>query len=114
MWTIKQNDTKPYFSVALKQDYGEDSEAAINLSTADHVNFIMRYITDTDIEGPKVKAACVVDDVNLGIVTYRWDSDDTDTIGIFNVEFEIVWNDGRIQTVPNNVYGQLEVVDDLG
>lgn len=60
-----------------------------------------------------LKAACSVTDFVDGRVFYAWQDGDTDTAGIYNVEFEIHWG-SEIQTIPNDTYIQINIVADLG
>lgn len=109
---IKQNDTRPRFRVPLKQDFGEETEAAIDLTDATSVVFHMRAVS-----GGAVKVedgACTIEgDPTLGIVQYEWQAGDTDTAGEFEAEVEILWDDGGVETVPNNEYWAVTVFDDV-
>ena len=111
---IKQNDTRPRFVVSLLQDVGGVNEGAIDLTDATAVTFLMRLATESDPAAPKVEAAAVITDAVTGEVTYTWATGDTDTVGEYNVEVEIEWTDGGIETVPNADYWTVEVIDDLG
>ena len=109
-FTIKQNDTKPDFVVALRDDIGEPGEAPIDLTTATDVVFNMR------IEGGAVtisRAAVTVSDAANGEVTYEWDPADTDTVGTYEAEVEIEWPGGGVETVPNDGYFEIKVTDDI-
>ena len=39
--------------------------------------------------------------INRGTVQYTWAAGDTSTVDTYNVEWEITWTGGGIQTVPN-------------
>lgn len=106
-FTIKQNDTRPYLVAAL-----QDNNAAINLTSATSVKFIMRQ--QGSIGAPKISSAATFLDRPTGQVQYAWVASNTDTVGDFNGEFEITWNDGGIETVPNDGYFTISIVDDLG
>lgn len=47
---------------------------------------------------------------------YVWDEGDTDVIGTYMVELEITWDNTphEVQTIPNDGYLSLEIVQDLG
>lgn len=111
---IKESDSAPAYVAVLKSSYGLPGEAPINLSAATSVKFLMRSVNLSDDDPPKVTANCTITDAVNGIVTYQWTGSDTDTSGTYNVEFQITWGDGRIQTIPNADYLTVEVVDDLG
>ena len=109
---IKQGDTKPAYVVALKDNFGEEDEAAIDLTTADTVTFKMRESGNTG--APLVNGTASINaPATSGIVTYNWGTADLDTVGTYDAEFEITWNPNEIETVPNGEYLTIEVIDDL-
>lgn len=112
-WKIKENDTRPAYVVTLKDNFGLPGEAVINLTTATKVDFIMREKGTTG--APKVKRTMTIVNAANGLVQHNWQATDTDTPGTFEVEFEITWNDGGIETVPNDKANNLiiEIGDDL-
>lgn len=110
-FTIKQNDRRPLFVVALKDDFGEETEAAVNLTSATSAAFNMR-----EAGGGAVKISAVtatISDAANGVVTYAWGADDLDTVGEYEAEVEVTWNDGKKETFPNNGYWTVNVVDDI-
>ena len=112
-FSIKQNDTRPIFLAALKDNFGLGSEAPIDLSDPGvSVKFIMRK-KGTQAE-PKVVAAATIVNGEEGIVSYQWLAANTNEVGEFDAEFEITYADGGIETVPNIGYLSVTVVDDLG
>lgn len=48
-----------------------------------------------------------------GQVEYDWLTGDTQVSDTYNVEFEITWSGGGIETVPNAGYAQIVIQDDL-
>jgi hypothetical protein len=111
---IKESDSRPTYIAVLKSSFGLVGEAPINLTTATGVKFIMRDVNLSDDDPPKVDSAMTITDAVNGIVSYTFTTTDTDTSGTYNVEFQITWSDGGIETIPNNSYLQLIVYDDLG
>ena len=111
-FTIKQHDTAPSYVIDLADNYGLQDEAPIDLTTATSITFLMREAGTAG--APKVSAAMtVVGAATAGRVQHDWSAGDTDTVGSFDVEFEIEWSDGTIETVPNDSYLTVTVVDDL-
>lgn len=108
-FTIKQNDTAPAFVVALKDDFGELTEASVDLTTASAALFSMRSGTTVKIN----KAAGTITDAANGEVTYNWGTADTDTAGSYEAELEVTWSDSTVETFPNDSYWDVEVVDDI-
>lgn len=109
-FTIKQFDRRPLFVVALKDNFGEVGEAAVNLTTAGTAFFNMRS------SGGAVKISrgtASITNAAGGEVTYTWGTVDTDTAGTYQAEVEIVWNDGKAETFPNSGYWDITIVDDI-
>lgn len=90
---IKQNDTSPSLSATLT----DASLNAINLTGATVMLHLKAY------EGSlKVDAEMDITDASGGVVQYDWQVGDTDTAGTYNVEFEVTYADGSVETFPNN------------
>ena len=111
---IKRGDTRPLFVVALKDDFGEVSEAVVDLTTATNAFFNMR------LEGGAVKVSrgtAAITDAANGEVTYSWGTADTDTAGAYQAEVEIAWPDSKVETFPGGpaggTYWQITITDDI-
>ena len=39
---------------------------------------------------------------------------ETDTAGVYRAEFEVMYNDGRLETFPNDGYISIQILSDLG
>jgi uncharacterized protein YfaS (alpha-2-macroglobulin family) len=61
----------------------------------------------------KVDAAMTIVDQNNGTVRYDWNTGDTDTVGTYEVEFEVTYSDGAIETFPNKGSLALNVTKEL-
>jgi len=104
-FTIKQNDRLPEL-VATLLAAGEP----VNLTGAEGVEF---HMTPVGGGAPKVDAAGVIVNAVTGIVKYAWAVGDTDTVGAFLGEFEVMWSGARPETFPNDSNIDILVVDDL-
>lgn len=93
-FTIKQGDTRPGMTAQLK-----DNEVPIDLTAATSVTFKMAPDAGGSLT---VDSPCVFIDRDTGIVMYEWTTGDTATVGFYNIEFEIVWADLGVETVPND------------
>ncbi len=113
-FTIKRNDTRPRLVTTLITDFGTAAEGPVDLTSASAVKFLMRSESAPAGSAPKVNAAATISDAAAGIVTYTWVDGDTDTEGIFEGEFQITWSDDGVETIPNDSYISIQVVDDLG
>lgn len=111
MFKIKNGDTRPIYIVALKDEVDTDDEGPLKLEDVEEVFFIMRK-KDTS-EAPAVRNEADIVDAPTGVVSYTWQPGDTDEVGVYDVEFELHYKDGGIETVPNDGYFAAEVTDDL-
>ena len=91
-FSIRQNDTSPSLQALLK----DADRNPIDLTGAS-VRFHMKAVGGA----VKVDAAMTVVDQDNGVVQYDWVTGDTDTVGTYNVEFEVTYSDGAIETFPN-------------
>lgn len=110
-WQIKQHDTTPPLPLHLTStDPTTKVTTDIDLSTATRVRVLIARsaghppIVDRDV------AARPAD----GRLLFTWQAGDTDTAGTWDVEVEITWGDGTIQTAPGGGYGRIQIVPDLG
>ncbi len=110
---MKRHDTRPRVRVQLMKNVGDDDEAAVDLSAASGVKFIMRLSTANAGSAPDVEAAADITSASTGVVTYTWATGDTATPGVYEGEFQITWEDGGVETIPNEDYITVTVVDDL-
>jgi hypothetical protein len=104
-FTLKQHDTRPKIQVALAIGGAE-----ADLTTATSVTFIMAPAAGG---AATVDAAATILDAATGSVSYDWAAGDTDDVGSFDAEFEVVWSDGTKQTFPTATYISIEIVADL-
>jgi hypothetical protein len=105
-YTVKQSDTLPLLQATLYDATG----LPINLTGAT-VKLKVRGVFDSVL---KVNAACTIVNALLGTISYQWTAVDCDTAGEYYLEFEIVFNDLKEVTCPNDGYLLLEVVPELG
>lgn len=104
-WIMKQNDTWPPMPAQLK-----DAAGPIDLTTA---NAVALHLKAQGSGGATGGGACVVVDAAAGRVTYTFTTADTDTVTLFDGEFEIDWGSGQTTTVPNDGYFQVQITQEL-
>jgi BppU N-terminal domain len=110
-FSIKQGDRRPVFVVVLKDNFGEPGEAIVNLTTATSAAFNMRLASGGAV---KINAQpATISNAAGGEVTYSWAAQDTDTVGNYEAEVEITWNDGKKETFPNVGYWDVVISDDI-
>ncbi len=97
--TFVQGNTGPDISAVLHEE--DDTDSPINLTGAT-VKFQMRKPDDQLFT---VDAAATVGTPAAGEVSYSWAATDLSVPGEYDVQWEITFSDGKIQTtaVPNRV-----------
>lgn len=111
-FNIKQNDRRPVFVVGLVDDAGEDTESPVNLTTASSAVFNMRLASPPNTVKIS-RGSMAITNAASGECTYTWGTADTTLNGTFDAEVEITWNDGKVETFPNNDYFEVIVWDDI-
>lgn len=102
---IKKNDTSPALRATLKDGLG----SAVDL-TGTVVRFHMREIGALTA---KVDSLASLIDPGNGVVEYSWSAGDTDTLGSFEGEFEVIYAGGEVESFPNNRHIEIEITDDI-
>lgn len=102
---IKQNDTSPYMSATLK----DGNDVVIDLTSA-NVFLHMRPIGSSEVT---VNAEAVVTSATEGKVRYDWQDGDTAKSGSYQAEFQINFNNGTIETVPNSGYFIVQILPEI-
>jgi hypothetical protein len=109
--TLAQNDTWPPL-----RGRATDEDGAIDMTSADWLKFIMRHQNGT----PTIAGTAIVidpEDADGMNWQYTWGATDLATVGEYDAELEIHWDDGatppQIETVPNDAPLTIEVRDDL-
>ena len=104
MFTIKQNDDLPILELQLF-DYDNNP---INLELCS-VKFHM-----SDRHGEvKINRPVKIVNTETGEVRVNWLNGDTDSIGMYQSEFEINMPDGKIVTVPSDGYLTINIIKEL-
>lgn len=103
---IKQNDTSP----AIRSNLLDSAGAAINVTGAT-VRFSMKdqygqIVVDNQL-------ATIIEYAN-GVVEYDWQAGDTANSGNHYAEFEITFDNGRVQTVPNDSDILVKIAPEVG
>lgn len=104
-FVIKQGDTSPDFVADLKNP----DKSAVVLTGAT-VKFHMR--SSRRGSTPLVGNASIVD-AFIGRVKYEWTSSDTASVGDYEVEFEVTFADGKVETYPNDGYLEVSISEEI-
>lgn len=102
---IKEGDREPPLTATLVDAQGDP----LDLSAASGVQFLMR---PTGVPTALVSAAATI--LGTGAVRYLWSATDTGAAGTFEGEFEVLYANGKKQTVPNHTYIPLKILGDIG
>lgn len=89
---ITQNDTLPAFEVEVV-DTSPQPKSMVDATARFHM-------WDLRTKQVKVDASATITDATARVVTYSWQSGDTDTVGDFEAEIQITYSDGGIRTFP--------------
>lgn len=108
-FTIKKGDLIPALTATLMQQVGTAAQTPIDLTTASSLKFAMR---DHSTGVVKFDAAATIVTPSAGTVKYTWAGTDTDTAGVYDCEWQIVWPSGK-QTVPAGSFDTVTITADI-
>lgn len=111
--TIKRGDSFPPIEAQLF-----DLSGPIDLTLVDVIHLRMKSTGPVAAAGGHVvqvvAGPVTVVDALTGRIRYVWTPDDTQFSADYDAEWEITWQGGAIETVPNNAYFSVTVMLDLG
>jgi hypothetical protein len=102
--TIKRGDTRNCIKAVLKDATGN----SVDLTGCD-VNFYMVPLCGTTV----IKRAAHIEDATAGEVWVVWAPGETNTSGIYQAEFKVVYLDGKVETFPSDGYISIQIMNDL-
>ena len=107
-FTIKQNDIRPVLVAVIKDEEGNK----VDLHDVLGIDFKMklRGAPTNKVDSSRETRANIVDPTE-GKIQYVWQDGDTDTPGMYEAEFELIYRDG-IQHVPTDEPFIVHVVRD--
>lgn len=105
---IVQGDTAPPISSKLS-----DEDGYVDLSNASNIRFHMedrfqRIQLEDDLTG-RVNIL----NESLGKVEYVWRARDTLDVGTYKAEWEVLYDDGTIETFPTDGYIDIEITEQI-
>lgn len=118
LFTIKQGDTRPKLQYAMTYTAtaGGIATTLVLASTAERGTAsqvkLKARLTGT-ITTPKINATAAIASPLGGVVEYTWQTADTDVAATYSGEWEVLWSDGGISTIPNDSEFTIVVRDDL-
>lgn len=102
---LKKGDLVPVLSLTLQDADGE----VVDLTGAIvQFNYQLR-----NPEGSVINRYPIIYDAENGIIEYYWEAADTSTIGIYNGEFVVTFDDNTQMTFPARGPFVFEILDDV-
>jgi hypothetical protein len=109
---LKRGDRRSIFSVTLEDNFGQPSEAAVDLTSASSATFSM-WDHRTHVVKVNRGTAAISGTISPGQVTYSWGTADVSTAGLYDAEIEVLWNDGKAETFPSGGYWTVLITEDI-
>jgi hypothetical protein len=104
---IKRHDRLPALRLTLLDD-----ETPVDLTNAGTIRLLMfNLAAGLKVDAEVIKLTQTGD--TLGQVEYTWVDDDTDTVGSYKAEVEVMWPGSVRQTFPASGYFTIKVTKDL-
>lgn len=112
-YELKRGDRRPYFRVQLKVT---DPLNPPNMIPADLTDAIgVKFLMKTAVGALVVNDPGFFIDRPTGVVEYRWAAGDTDVSNPnYQMEVEVDWGAGEVQSFPSTGYFPISITDDLG
>ena len=105
-WYVKKDDTRPHLDVILT----DDQLRPLDVSNS-AVTFTMRDASSGDVT---VDAArCLFLNPSEGAVRHRWTAAQTSMSGLYEGEFRVEDDSGRVQTFPSDGFISIIIVDSI-
>jgi len=101
MFHLKRGDTGPSLQGSIVDDEGN----AVNITGAS-VQFHMRQRGSGSV---KVDKPATISNASEGDVIYNWEVEDTNEAGIFEIEWEVTFSDGTVETFPNQGFNVIRI-----
>lgn len=103
--TIRQGDTTPAFIWTVTDQNGNPVDL-----TAATATLRVRQLSSGS---PIVNAAMTVTNAAAGVVEYAWAATDTQLIGMYMAEIQVVFSDSSTYTYPNEGFLSIEIQQNL-
>lgn len=105
--TIKKGDLLPIYRAILRDPNGTIAP----LAGASSVLFSMRHMDTGEVKVYR-KAASIVSAVT-GEVSYSWAAGDTDTPGVYEIEWVAIYLGSKPMTYPGDGFNQIEIAEGI-
>jgi len=113
-WRIKRGATSPAFRATLRQA----DKTPVDLSGADHINFVMRQRGEdaptVDRQATIIQQGDAATGTDVGVFEYRWSPGDTDEAGVYDGEVALYDINGQVfARIPNDGYLEIWILGNL-
>ena len=102
--TIKRGDTRNCIKAILKDAAG----TPVNL-TGCEVSFHMSPLNRPAV----ISRVAHIEDAAAGEIWVVWAAGETDATGVYRAEFEVLYDDGKVETFPNDGYISVQILENL-
>jgi hypothetical protein len=117
-FVINRGDTFPNFKATLESRNETTGKwEPLDLTLATSVTLLM---TSTEPATLEVFGTCLFGSTlvipqapTTGFIEYAWVTADTEVANIYRLQFEVLWSNGKRQSIPNNGYYSVEIQPDL-
>lgn len=109
-FTLKQHDTRPRVALTIwETNQTTGVLQVVNLTLASSAKLCAK-----DAAGViAFSSVLAITNPIAGLVTYTPVAFDTAAVDTFQLEIEVTWSDGGVETYPNNGYFEMVVMKDL-
>jgi hypothetical protein len=97
-FTIKKGDTSPALTATLIDADGEPAP----LTLADKVEFFLNTPRSDQKISADMSSGVSILNPDEGRVSYSWSDGDTDVVGQREAEFVVTFENGKVQSYPND------------
>jgi len=108
-FTIKKGDTSPALTATLIDPDGEPAP----LTLADEVEFFLNTPRSESKISDDLSGGVSILNAQDGRVQYSWNDGDTDAVGQREAEFVVTFENGKVQSYPNNGFIYVVVERDV-
>ena len=102
---LTKNDLAPIYSVVH-----EDTEGNAQDITGATIVCSMKNLDDGTLKIDRQSIGITITDAEAGAFNYEWQTGETDTVGKYQIEFEITPLSGGKFTIPNPTQGRALVI----
>lgn len=112
-FTLKRGDTRPVIDIPIDRGGTPVPLASTAAQPLTPSRILLLTKLNSDHTGG-IAGTMTVASAAGGVPRYTWQGNDTATVGLYDMEVEVLWSDGGIETFPEDAYLSLDIKQDLG